>query len=106
MAIIINDANYKKEVEQSAKPVLLDVYADWCPPCQMMAPIFEELANEYGDKYTFAKLNVDDARDISIQLGVSSIPTFIFFKDGKIAGKATGYKSKEEMKELIQKHLA
>ena len=105
MALIINDDNFKTEVEQSSKPVILDVYADWCPPCQMMVPIFEELEREYSSKYVFAKLNVDESRDLSINLGISSIPTFIFFKDGKIATKAVGFKSKQEMEDIIQKYL-
>lgn len=105
MAILLNDANFKQEVEQSKKPVVIDVFADWCPPCQMMMPVFEELEKEFEHKYTFAKLNVDEARELSITLGISSIPTFIFMKDGKITARAVGFKSKEEMEELLTKYL-
>lgn len=105
MAIDINEENFKQEIENSDKPVVLDVYADWCPPCKMMMPVFEELENKHGTTYKFAKLNVDHARQISIQLGVSSIPTFIFIKGGKIVAKETGYQSEEDMLDLIKTHL-
>lgn len=105
MATQINNENYETEVLKSDKPVILDIYADWCPPCKMMAPIFEELSNELSDKYKFAKLNVDDSREISMELGATSIPTFVFLKDGNVVDKVVRYKSKEEMKELLEKNL-
>lgn len=106
MAIHISDENYSNEILNSTKPVILDVYADWCSPCKMIAPIFEELSNELSSKYKFAKLNVDDAREISMELGVTSIPTFVFFKNGQIVDKAVGYKNKEELSKLIEKNLS
>lgn len=106
MEILLNNNNYKSEVEESTKPVIIDIFADWCPPCQMMAPHFEELAREYSDKYKFAKLNVDEAREISISLGISSIPTLVFIKGGKILGRSVGYKSKDEIEDMIKKFFA
>lgn len=105
MATNITDENYKEEIENSDQPVLLDVYADWCPPCQQMSPIFAQLEKKHGDKYKFAKLNVDNAREISIKLGISSIPTFVFIKNGKIVAKETGYRSEDDMEELIKDNL-
>lgn len=102
MAIAITAENFDHEIKKSANPVVIDVYATWCGPCQQMMPIFEELEKELGRQYTFAKLNVDEAREISIQFGVTSVPTFIFMKDGKIVGKETGYMSKDTLKELMQ----
>ncbi len=102
MAIAITAENFEQEIKKSTKPVVVDVYATWCGPCQQMMPIFEELEKELGRQYIFAKLNVDEAREISIQFGVTSVPTFIFMKDGKIVGKETGYMSKEALKEQLE----
>lgn len=105
MPISIFDDNYNSEILNSDKPVILDVYAEWCSPCKMIAPIFEELSNELSSKYKFAKLNVDDSREVSMELGVTSIPTFVFFKNGKIVEKVVGYRSKDDLKALIEKNL-
>ncbi len=105
MAIAITQENFEKEIQQETKPVVLDVYASWCGPCQQMMPIVEELERELGDTYKFAKLNVDEARDISIKYGVISVPTFLFIKNGEVKGKETGYMSKEVLKEKIESSL-
>src|ERR1700733_14419548 len=97
MAVSITPENHEAEIKNASKPVVLDVYATWCGPCQQMEPIVEELEKELGSKYTFAKLNVDEAREISIRFGVSSVPTFIFIKNGAVKGKETGYMDKEEL---------
>ena len=106
MAIAITQENFEKEIVQSTKPVILDVYATWCGPCQQMMPVVEELENELGNTYKFAKLNVDEAREISIKYGVTSVPTFIFIKNNVVKGKETGYMSKEELQEKIETLLA
>lgn len=102
MAIDITQDNVEKEVMKESKPVILDVYATWCGPCQQMAPIFDELEKEMGETHKFAKLNVDEARDLSIKFGVISVPTFLFMKDGNIVGKETGYMAKDQLKEKIE----
>ena len=102
MALSITPENHETEILQENKPIILDIYATWCGPCQQMTPILEELEKEFGDKYKFAKLNVDEARDISIKkYGVTSVPTFVFIKNGIVKGKESGYMNKEAFKEKI-----
>ena len=105
MAIVITNENVEQEVNQSELPVILDVYATWCGPCQQMAPIFDELEKELGDKIKFAKLNVDEARELSIQYGVTSVPTFVFIKGSEIKHKETGYMAKEDFKMKIEEFI-
>ena len=102
MAISITPENHEAEIKHSNKPIILDIYATWCGPCQQMEPILEELEKELGHEYVFAKLNVDEAREISIkEYGVTSVPTFVFIKDGVVKGKETGYMSKEAFQNKI-----
>ena len=101
----INQDNFEAEVKQSSKPVVMDVFATWCGPCQQMNPTLEELEKELGNKYKFVKVNVDEAREISIEYGVTSVPTFVFIKDNEVVGKETGYMSKDVLKEKIEAAL-
>lgn len=105
MLIAITKENVEQQVNKSPLPVIIDVFATWCGPCQQMAPAFHELADELGSQYKFVTLNVDEARDLAIQYGVSSVPTFIFIKNGTVQGKATGYMSKEDLVEKIHAFL-
>lgn len=98
MPIFVTKENHKTAVLDSSKPVILDVFAIWCGPCQQMRPIIEELEREEAENYVFAELNVDESRELAIQYGVTSIPTFIFIKDGQVRGKIMGYVSKKELK--------
>jgi thioredoxin 1 len=103
MIVSITADNHDKEIKQSSKPVVLDIYASWCGPCQQMEPYFEELEKEMRDDYKFAKLNVDESREISIkEYGVTSIPTIVFIKDGHTIGKEVGYMDKETLQDKIK----
>ena len=105
MPVSITPENFDQEISQETKPIVMDVFATWCGPCQQMTPIFDELEKEFGDTYKFTTLNVDEARDISIKYGVTSVPTFVFIKDGKVVGKATGFIHKEDLQEKIKASL-
>jgi thioredoxin 1 len=106
MAIIsLTNDNFTQEVEQAKKPVIIDVYASWCGPCTLMAPIFHDLEKELGSTYTFAKLNIEELRDISIKYKVTSIPTFLFIKNNQVIGRETGYMDKQDLHNAIKKHL-
>lgn len=105
MPVSVTSENYTHEIAQSALPVVIDVYATWCGPCQHMAPLFAELEQEVGTKYKFAKINVDQARDLAIQFGVTSVPTFIFIKNNSVLGKATGYMNKADLLKKIEQLL-
>ena len=101
MAILHVDKNGFEELKASAKTIVLDFYAEWCGPCKMIAPYIEEIANENPD-IAVAKVDVDKATDLAIEFGIQSIPTIIVFKDGKAAAKAIGYRSKEQLLDLIK----
>jgi thioredoxin 1 len=102
MAIILNDDNFEKEVIQSDLPVLVDFYADWCGPCKMMAPIVDELATEFEGKVKVAKLNVDKAQEIAAEFRVMSIPTLIYFKDGRPAQTMVGVVDKQKLDNILK----
>ncbi len=101
----IDQGNFERAVLQSNKPVLVDFWAPWCAPCRAIAPIIEELANEYKGKIEFAKVNVDQDPFIASKYGVMSIPTLILFKSGKPVEQAIGYQSKEQLKKILDRTL-
>lgn len=102
MPITINKDNFEADIRASKMPIVIDVYATWCGPCQQMKPIFHELEKEFEGRCTFASLNVDEARDISIMFGVTSVPTFIFYRNGQMHSKDTGYMSKESLRARVE----
>lgn len=104
--ITINKDNFEKEIKQNDKPVVIEVYATWCGPCQQMKPIFTELSQEFENRCKFAALNVDEVRDLSIMFGVTSVPTFVFYYNGEMHSKDTGYMSKEALKSRVEEFLA
>lgn len=101
MELKLSSENFKKEVLNSEKPVLVDFYADWCGPCNAMAPVIEELAKELERKAKVGKINVDENSDIAVEYNVMSIPTLIIFKNGKEEKRLVGLRDKEELLSLF-----
>jgi len=99
--LIFTDKNFSEEVLKNQQLILVDFWAEWCMPCQMITPIVQEIANEFGEKIKVGKLNVDENPLISATFSVDAIPTLILFKNGKIIQKFVGVQPKEIIAEVI-----
>ncbi len=99
--IHVSDSTFEKQVLNSGKPVLVDYWAAWCGPCKMIAPILDEIADEYTDKLTIAKINIDDNPLTPQKYVVRGIPTLMIFKNGEIAGTKVGAMSKSQLSAFI-----
>lgn len=105
LMLVVDAENFKKEVLESNIPVVVDFFADWCPPCKLYAPIFEKTSTKFSGKVKFVKLNVDNAIDIAKEYGVMSIPTTILFKEGKVLGNFTGAIEDDELENWIKEKI-
>ncbi|RLA88254.1 MAG: thioredoxin [Deltaproteobacteria bacterium] len=99
--IQLNNENFEQEVINSPLPVLIDFWAPWCGPCQIVSPIVEEIAEIYKGKIKVGKLNVDDAQEIAIRYGIRGIPTLLVFKGGEVADRMIGAYPKEMVHAFI-----
>lgn len=98
----LNEETFQKNILQSKKPIIVDFWAEWCAPCKILSPIFEELEKEMNTKIDFAKINVDKFQIIAQENDIRGIPCLIIFQKGKEADRIIGLHSKEEMKKIIE----
>lgn len=100
--IMVNNDNFISEVIESKTPVLVDFFATWCGPCKMIAPIIEEIAEEYEGSVKVCKIDVDEAPEFASRYGIMSIPTLLLFNNGEIINTSVGYTTKEKIVNMIE----
>jgi thioredoxin 1 len=98
----VNDSNFKTEVLESPMPVVVDFWATWCAPCKQMSDILDGVSDAYKDKIKMVKLNVDEGTRVAAQYGITAVPTLIFFKGGKEAGRVVGVISREKLEDKLK----
>jgi thioredoxin 1 len=101
----VSDASFEGDILKSDKPVLVDFWAPWCGPCRSVAPLVDDLATQYSGKIKVAKINVDESTEVATRYQITSIPTFILFKDGQVKDRALGALPKSEFVKLIDRNL-
>ena len=101
----VSDDSFENDVLSASGPVLVDYWAEWCGPCKQIAPVLDELADEYDGRLTVAKLNVDENPETPPRYGIRGIPTLMLFKDGEVAGTKVGSVSKSQLAEFVDQHL-
>jgi thioredoxin 1 len=102
--VTLTDANFTQEVLQSATPVVVDFWAEWCGPCKMLTPVLDELADEYDGKVKFGKLNIDENPRTPDDYKVTKIPTLMIFKSGQVVEQVVGMKSKRDLQANLNKY--
>lgn len=101
----VSDDSFDSEVLSATGPVLVDYWAEWCGPCKQIAPVLDEIADEYDGRLTVAKLNIDDNPNTPPRYGIRGIPTLMLFKNGEVAGTKVGSVSKSQLAEFVDQHI-
>jgi thioredoxin 1 len=102
----VTDESFEEKVIKADQPVMVDFWAPWCGPCRMVAPVVDELAEEYEGKATFLKMNTDDNPEVATKFGIRSIPTLLVFKDGKKVGQIIGFQPKNALRKRLDSAIA
>ena len=102
---ILNDQNFKKFIEEAEKPVLVDFFANWCPPCSFLGPVIEKIAEKMSGKLIFTKLNIDDSPETARQFGVEQIPTVMLFKNKEVVADFLGFMPEDAVRDWIEAGL-
>lgn len=101
MSIQINSENFNEEVIESKMPIMVDFFATWCGPCKMLSPIIEQISDEYDGKICVKKVDIDESPDLAQKFEIMSVPMLVFFKDGEVKKRESGFMSKEQLKNII-----
>ncbi len=104
--VTLTQENFATEVLQSSAPVVVDFWAEWCGPCKMLAPILNELAEDYTGRIKIAKVNIDEHQELASQYGIQSIPTLLVFRQGQVTDQIVGLRSKRELKTKLDQAAA
>ena len=102
----LTQENFTQQVLQSPAPVLVDFWAEWCGPCKMIAPLLDELADEYDGKVKIGKVNIDEQQNLAAEYGVRAIPTLLVFQNGQVADQLVGARSKRDLKASLDRVAA
>ncbi|NPV90462.1 MAG: thioredoxin [Firmicutes bacterium] len=101
----LHSDNFQTEVLHSPKTAVVDFWAAWCGPCRMISPLIEEMAADYQGRLLVGKLNVDENRKLALDFGVTAIPTVLVFKGGEVVERVVGYRHKDELYQIVNRHL-